>query len=246
MKKRERQQGSITVEATLVLTVFIMGYMCMMSLVQIVRTQTIMQYVVDQAAMDISRNTYLLTKSGITAQLYGTAKKGKKFEGDTAKVIGKVDKFYKSLGAVTSSNGQNIVSNTENAVNSFNNMTDGVDDYVKTYFSNSDELWSTLTTWGKMKGAQFVENGIVSAMVESRVKKQLEGLGSGSAEECLQKLGVKNGMSGLTFKGTEWIQPNSEGRPGIRIEMTYEMEYNWYYFLIKDLKYKVTAYTAVW
>lgn len=244
--KKETQKGSITVEATLVLTIFIMAYMCMMSLVQIVRAQTILQFVVDQAALDISRNTYLLTKSGITAELYGTSEQGKKFEGDTAEVIGNVNKFYKSLGAVTSSNVDTLVTNTKNAVDSFDTAKSSADDYANTYFSDEDEIWSTLTTWGKMKGEQFAEEAIVSSIVKGRVKNQLEAISNKSADEYLQKLGIKNGMKGLTFKGTEWMQANSEGKPGIRIEMTYEMEYNWYYFLIKDLKYKVTAYTAVW
>lgn len=246
MAKKEKQRGSITVEATLVLTIFIMAYMCMMSLVQIVHTQTILQYAVDQAALDISRNTYLLSKSGVAEEIYGTSVKGKKFEGDTANVISDVNTFYKSLGAVTSSDSKNIVSNTQNAVNNFNNAVNGVDDYVDTYLSSEDEIWSTLTTWGTMKGEQFVTQSVVSGMAKNRVERQLEGLGGKSADEYLEKLGVKNGMKGLTFNGTEWMQANKQDKPGVRIEMTYEMEYNWYYFLIKDLKYKVVAYTAVW
>ena len=62
--KKETQRGSLTVEATFVLTIFIMGYMCMMSLVQIVRAQTILQYVVDQAALDISRLCQQICISG--------------------------------------------------------------------------------------------------------------------------------------------------------------------------------------
>lgn len=245
-KRRITERGSITLEATLMLTMFIMAYMCMMSLVQIVRAQTIMQYVVDQAALDISRSTYLLTKAGVTDQIHKTSKKGKKFEGDTADVVGNVNQLYKSLGAVTESTPDTIVTNTENVMTQWNATVDNVDEYVDTYFSTKDELWTTLTTWGKMKGEQFLTKEIVAGIVKNRVKRQLEVIGNQSADSYLKKLGVRQGLKGLTFDGTEWMQANNDGRPGIRIAMTYEMEYNWYYFLIKGLKYKVTAYTAVW
>ncbi|MCM1161038.1 MAG: pilus assembly protein [Roseburia sp.] len=243
---KEKERGSITIEATLVLTIFIMAYMCMMSLVQMVRAQTILQYVVDQAALDISRNTYLLTKTGITGQLYDTSEKGKKFEGDTADVIGKVKKLYSSLGAVAASDYDNVIQNTEGALDAADNAATSIKEYTKTYMGSKDEIWSTLTTWGKMKAENFLENETVRIVVESRVEKQLQALGGRNADEYLRHLGVKNGMRGLNFKGTEWMQANGEGKPGVRIEMSYEMEFNWYYFLIKDLKYKVTAYTAVW
>lgn len=233
-------------EATLILTIFIMAYMCMMSLVQMVRAQTILQYVVDQAALDISRNTYLLTKSGITGQLYDTSTEGKKFEEDTAGVIGNVKKLYSSLGAVTDSDASNIVSNTEAVIDNIDETVTNADEYVDSYFSNKDEMWSTLTTWGKMKGEQFVENQTIKAIVKSRIEKQLGSMSVKDPDEYLKHLGIKDGMNGLSFEGTEWMQANDEGKPGVRIEMSYEIEFNWYYFLIKDLKYKVTAYTAVW
>ena len=167
---RVTENGSITVEAALILTMFIMAYMCMMSLVQIVRAQTIMQYVVDQAALDISRSTYLLTKAGVTDQIHETSKKGKKFEGDTAEVVGKVNQLYKSLGAVTTSTPDTIVTNTENVMTQWDATVDNVDQYVDTYFSTKDELWTTLTTWGKMKGEQFLTKEIVAGIVKNSLR----------------------------------------------------------------------------
>ncbi len=244
---KEKQKGAITVEASLVLTIFMMGYMCMLSLVQIVKAQSIMQYVVDEVALDLSRNTYLLTKAGVTEKLYGTSQKGKKFEGDTVDVVNNVTTVFSSVGNMkSSSNISEAYSNYQKAASDYNNAKSSVDSYVDTYMSSADELWSAITTWGKMKAEGFVENTVVKTLVKSRVKRQVDLMSNKGANEYLQKLGIKDGLNGLKFEGTEWMQANSEGRPGVRIEMSYEMQFNWYYFVIKDLKYKVVAYTATW
>lgn len=244
MKKEEK--GAITLEASLILTMFIMGFMCMMSLVQIVQAQTILQYAVDQAALDLSRNSYLLTKSGIASEIYGTSENAQKFEGDTQEVINRVMDVYSGLGAVTSSNAQTIVPNAKNVMGSYNDAVDGINSYKEEYFSDNDEIWNTLVEWGVSKGEEFVTTAAVSALAKAEVKKQLKTMGQTDPDTYLKKLGIKDGLDGLDFKGSKWMQANDQGRPGIRIEMSYNMEFNWYYFLIKDLRYKVTAYTALW
>lgn len=244
MKKNEK--GAITLEASLILTMFIMGFMCMMSLVQIVRTQTILQYAVDQAALDLSRNSYILTKSGIASEIYGTSKNAQKFEGDTAEVIGNIKKLYSDLGTATTSTSQTVIPNAKNVMNSYNQAAGSVEAYTEEYFSDNDEIWDTLVEWGVSKGEAMVTTAAVSALAKAEVKKQLKTMGQMDADSYLKKLGVKDGMDGLSFEGSQWMQANKQGKPGVRIQMSYNMEFNWYYFLIKDLRYKVTAYTALW
>lgn len=243
---REKEKGAITVEASLVLVMFIMGFMCMISLVKIVHTQTILQYVVDQAALSISRNSYILTKTGVADEIYGTSKKGKKFEGDTAEVIGNIKELYSSIGSTTGSSSEDYIKNAENVMGKYNDVIDGADAYAEEYFSSKDEIWDTLTTWGTMKLEQGITQATVEILVKSQVKTQLEVIGQSDADAYLKRLGIKDGLDGLSFKGSEWMQANSQDKPGIRIEMGYEVEFNWYYFMVKDLKYKVTAYTALW
>lgn len=244
MKKNEK--GAITLEASLILTMFIMGFMCMMSLVQIVRTQTILQYAVDQAALDLSRNSYILTKSGIASEIYGTSKNAQKFEGDTAEVIGNIKKLYSDLGTATTSTSQTVIPNAKNVMNSYNQAAGSVEAYKEEYFSDNDEIWDTLVEWGVSKGEAMVTTAAVSALAKAEVKKQLKTMGKMDADSYLKKLGVKDGMDGLSFEGSQWMQANKQGKPGVQIQMSYNMEFNWYYFLIKDLRYKVTAYTALW
>ena len=243
---KKEEKGAITLEASLVLTIFIMGYMCMMSLVQIVRAQTILQYAVDQAALSISRNSYILTKTGIVDEIYGTSEKGTKIEGDTMQVVSDIKTFFSNLGALPSSDAKDIIPNAQNVMDDYDTMKGSVEGYSEEYLKSKDEIWDALTTWATFKAENIVTKAAVEALVKSQVENQLEVMGQTDADTYLKKLGIKNGLNGLEFDGSQWMMANKEGKPGIRIEMSYDMEYNWYYFVIKDLKYKVTAYTALW
>lgn len=238
----KRQEGTITVEATLILTMFIMAYMCMMSLVQIVRTQAILQYAADQAAMDISRSTYLLTKAGITEQLYATSSAGQAFEEETTEMVQSVTDFFSSVQGVKGADAVNVAAMAQKVADDYHTAQTNLENY----FGNTDELWQGVTNWGKMKVEGAIENAAVGSFVKARVKKQIEALTKKDADTYLKHLGIKNGMKGLDFSKTEWMQANSMGRPGIKIVISYEMHFDWFYFVIKDLRYKVCANTAVW
>lgn len=244
MKKNEK--GAITLEASIVLVMFMMGFMCMISLVKIVHAQTILQYVVDEAALSISRNSYILTKTGVAAEIYGTSEKGREFEGDTAEVIGNIKELYSSIGAATGSSSEDYIKNAQNVMGKYDEAVAGADAYAEEYFGSKDEIWDTLTTWGTMKLEQGITTGAINLLVSSQVKNQLEVVGRRDADSYLKKLGVKDGLKGLEFAGSDWMQANDEGRPGIKIVMTYKMEFDWFYFSMEDLKFKVTAYTALW
>lgn len=240
--EKQGNKGYITVEATLILTMFMMAYMCMMSLVQIVRAQSIIQYATDQAALDLSRSTYILTKTGVTDQMYGTSVKGQAFADGTSKMVKSVADFFSSVSELGSGGLSGLPGQVQNVSDSFDAAQSNVEDY----FSNTDELWMGVTSWGKMKVQGEVENMMVSAMVKSRIKKQIETMSSKDADTFLKDLGIKNGLAGLNCRQSKWMQVNEQGRPGIKVAVTYEVDVNWFYFDLDDLRYKVCGYTAVW
>ena len=63
--KSREEKGSITLEASIFLVLFIVFYMMMMGLIQIVRAQVILQYAANETAREISQYSYVLTKTGI-------------------------------------------------------------------------------------------------------------------------------------------------------------------------------------
>lgn len=242
MQKDKKNQGAITVEASLVLTMFIMAYMCMMSLVQMVHAQAVLQYAADQTALEISRYSYILTKAGVSGKLYETSEKGKKFEDDTTTMVKSVTDFYDQLKGVKGANITNAGSKVQNLYDSGTNAVTTVENY----FSNTDDLWQGIAAWGKKTAEGYAERAIVKAMVKSRIKKQLETMSSEDPDTYLRRLGVKDGLDGLDCSDSSWMQVSSTGEPGIKVAVGYEIEFKWFYFWIKDMKYKVCANTAIW
>lgn len=60
--KQERQKGSITVEATLFIPIFLFAFMSIYSLVSFARAQLLIQYAADQAAREVAQYSYILEK----------------------------------------------------------------------------------------------------------------------------------------------------------------------------------------
>lgn len=242
MQKDKKNRGAITVEASLVLTMFIMAYMCMMSLVQMVHAQAVLQYAADQTALEISRYSYILTKAGVSKKLYETSENGKKFEDDTATMVKSVTDFYDQLKGVRGASITDVGSKAQDIYDSGTNAVTTVENY----FSNTDDLLQGFAAWGKKTAEGYVERAAVKAMVKSRVKKQLETMTSDDPDTYLRRLGVKDGLDGLDCSDSSWLQVSSTGEAGVKVVVSYEIEFNWFYFLVKDMRYKVCANTAIW
>ena len=61
----EKQKGSLSVEAAIVLVIFIFGYASIVSITSFIRAQMIIQYSISQAAKEISAYCYLVSKTGL-------------------------------------------------------------------------------------------------------------------------------------------------------------------------------------
>ena len=87
MKKNNSENGSLTVEATVFLTIFILFVLVVYDFLQIARAQVILQYAANQAAMEISEYSYVLTKAGITSKYQQTMSQSRAFQDDTANAV---------------------------------------------------------------------------------------------------------------------------------------------------------------
>ena len=79
--KKERQKGSITVEATLFIPIFLFAFMSIYSLVSFARAQLLIQYAADQAAREVAQYSYILEKTGILLSLIHILPAGNEYYG---------------------------------------------------------------------------------------------------------------------------------------------------------------------
>ena len=72
-KHKKTERGSITLEAAIFLTLFILFYVAMMDLIQIAKAQVVLQYSINEAAKNVSVYSYVLTKAGLTGKRQETS-----------------------------------------------------------------------------------------------------------------------------------------------------------------------------
>ena len=120
----KKDKGSITLEAAIFLSMFLLAYLAFMDLVQAARAQMILQYTLNETAKELSQNSYILTKTGIVEQSVKTGQKSKEFQGKTEEMLNSVIDF----GNAIAGDGDVIKS----ADVAYENVSD--------YFSNSDDI----------------------------------------------------------------------------------------------------------
>ena len=155
MKKDEK--GSITLEAAIFLSLFLMGYLAFMSLVQIGRAQMIMQYTLNETAKELSQSSYILTKTGIVGQSIQTGQKSREFQGKTEELLDSVMEFGASV-----TEGGNVVQTAEVAY-----------DNIEDYFSNSDDIIQGLIAVVKNTAGGMAKVWVDGKGCSGRPKKQL-------------------------------------------------------------------------
>ena len=74
---RKKEQGALTVEAALFLSMFIVFFVSLMNLTDVVRTQVLIQNAVTQTAKELSQYSYILTKTGVVSASNKTAGEAK-------------------------------------------------------------------------------------------------------------------------------------------------------------------------
>lgn len=229
MEKGE-EKGSITLEASIFLVIFIVFYLAMMDLIQIARAQVILQYAVTEAAREISQYSYVLTKTGIVEKRVGTSTQAAEFAADAGSLIDDV----KAVGTAITGGGD-LIGSVQQA-----------GQHAGEFFGDPDALMDNIFSLVKTMGADAMSELAIEAIVEGIVEDQIENMSSKSADEYLEDLGIDGGMGGLEFGESRWANSSSGGMPGLEVSVVYTIDFHLGIFELEPRRYKVCAKTALW
>ena len=228
--KRNREQGGITLEASIFLVIFIVFYLAMMDLIQIARAQVILQYAANETAREISQYSYVLTKAGIVEKRVSTASQAAAFTSDAASLLDDIEEVGNVL-----SRGGNVIGAAQNA-----------GEHVQNFFGDPDALMNNIFALIKTKGADILSNMVAEGIVESVVEAQIENMSAKSADEYLEDLGIEGGMSGLDFSGSKWAKAAGGGMPELEVTIIYTIDFHLGIIELEPRTFKVSAKTALW
>lgn len=263
MMEDRRQRGSLTVEATIVLVIFIFGYATIVTIGSFIRAQMIIQHGITQAAREFSAYCYLVSKTGImedSGRIHGEAGEFKK---STDNVIDTVVKLYDAVDQGT----DHIVSavqavpqneDLEDAFNSvqdvadvtqeeFNQMVSAANTMVDTgseYFSDPKAIMKGLGSVAKDGALSAAKSYVIAAPIsKALVKKQVDLYGKNAkGKDILESLGVVNGINGLNFTGSTLF---NDGKT-ITVQVSYTMKVEYPWFNKFQFHFIQTASTKAW
>lgn len=232
LNKRKHEQGNITIEATIALTVFLFMFLMIYSLITICRAQARIQVALNNTAKEISQYTYLYGITGLKTEVDGVHQRSKEIEGNVNGFIGDVSKTLDGIQTLKDDVGGSIdVGSIDELNNKYQQVKTDLND-VKT---NADSIKSTLEEIAGNPqqlmlgmGTILASNGFdlaVSRVVaepisRALIQKHLKRSGSDTADAFCKSVGIVNNFDGLDFSRSSIF---ADGSDEIILVVTYKI-----------------------
>jgi len=240
----KNERGSFTIEAILSLSLFMFGFMSIISLATIAKVESTTQYAIDQVAKEVAQYYYIAEKVGI-ANTSNT---------DGVKEIDDAVEAIMNFTNTTTTVAQDYSSTTAEELDSMvsNNFADVKDDIndvaaAAQQLANSFDFKDPQTTVSslatmmiKQAGNEVMTKVIAQPLCKALVPKYITS--NGDADETLKKMGVVNGLDGLDFRMSSFLSDQRS----INIVVVYQIKVNGYGIFDDTLVIKQTASTAAW
>lgn len=231
--RRNREQGSITLEASIFLVLFIVFYMAMMGLIQIAWAQVILQYAANETAREISQYSYVLTKTGIVDKRVSTSSQAAAFTANATQLLDDIEKVGNTLS-------------TGEGLGELPGTIEQAGQHAESLLGDTDALMDNIFSLIKTKGADMLSNLVIEELVKGVVKEQIEGMSAKSADTYLQDLGIDGGIEGMDFSGSRWANASSGGLPELEVSIIYTIDFHLGIIELEPRTFKVCAKTALW
>lgn len=246
--KSRREIGSITIEATISLAVFIFAFLGITSLTRMIRAEEKIQYALNQSAKELSQYTYIFYRAGLHSQEGADTKSSDELISETSQFCEMVKSKsleYKNKKFDTG----NIVNDFQTAINGGkNDLTEIINQGKKLsnlYSNTLDDPTAVLSgiySVVKDEAANSVRSMVVAPVVGNLLMPKYIAGSRAEADKYLEGIGVEGGMSGLNWQLSQILD---DGRT-INLTVVYKIKYK--IPLIGDYDYTVkqTASTAAW
>jgi len=259
----KKNHGSLTVEAAIVIVLFIFGYLSIISITSLIRAQMIIQYSLTQTAKEISAYCYIVSKTGLMEDSARLGEEADAAKADADQVIDTVVKLYDAVDNGTKHITQAVEEIPINedwlhqldaiktagdvTQEEFNQMTSAAESMMEeaeNYFSQPDAILKGLVSIVKDEGFSQIKSYVFAAPIsKALVKNQLAAYGTSvGGEDVLEHLGVVNGIDGLNFTGSTLF---NDGKT-IEVKAAYTMKIELPFFEKREFHFIQTASTEAW
>ncbi len=246
-KRNRRQRGSITVEAALVVPLFMFAFIAIISLALIARVECITQYAIDQTAKELSQYCYIADRAGLLKNASGESCTLDSTDDVIDAVVNFQDLTQKGVSdtvdAYKSGNVEDAIQKGQNTASSVREQGEAIYGQIKSFGGdNPVAAVKVLATSIASEAARNVASRVVAiplckALVPKYITKNTK-----SADDTLKHLGIEQGLDGLNFGMSSILK---DGRT-IQIVCIYKVKVMWFFGGEKYITVKQTANTAAW
>lgn len=232
--KKERENGSITVEAALFLPLFLFAFLSIYNLISFARAQVIMQYAADQAAKEVAQYSYILEKMGILGALDELYLTEAGFEENIQSIKNNLEIIQSAAGEAIE--GESVIESGLEAGTALKDTYDTVQTYVEDPASFIEGVLAAF----KIDAYNGISRYMVNDLAKSCVLKQLSiAGGNGDPLAYQESLGISN----LSMSRTRWCE---DGTRDVKIVIDFDVTNRIPFFFMEPRSYRVCASTRVW
>ena len=253
---RGRQRGFITVEASLILMIFITAYIALLSMLNVYRAYTGIQNAINQTAKQVSEYAYIAKKLGVHNIGQTASDNAGEFAEKTKKMLNTIQVFFEASANglenatdVTSSildegseqYPEDIISQMSSVGKSAQEIYDAgqaMHTSVTDYFSDEKAIFNGILAVIKDGAYDAVKLAVAMPISRTVTNKYLQGFPEGYFEN----LGVQGGKNGINYWGSSFFLDMQS----IEISATYKMRIPLPFVDKVNFTLKNTASTRAW
>lgn len=228
----KKEQGSITVEATIVLPVFMLAVFCLLNFMNILMLHNKIQFAINASAHELASYSYAYTALNIDDAVNQIEADGKPY---TSKIDDTSSQVMDCLNKIQNlSETKEIQGTAESGKKTVESVKDLLSD-PKGVLIGSGYIAADAAIYG-------TKNLVGQISIKGLTKKYLS-QGKNSADAYLKKYGVKEGYEGLSFRGTSML--NDSGHKMIDVVVEYDVSLAGFDWIISSSKLHVVQRVSV-
>ncbi|MFA9398923.1 MAG: TadE/TadG family type IV pilus assembly protein [Clostridiaceae bacterium] len=244
-----RRKGTLTIEAALVVPIFVCAVMSIAYLMNLVYLHELIDFSLNEAGNEIAEYSYIYSKSGMKTiadkVVTSTEAGAETFSNDSAEIIN----AYTVIGEFEGSNSKSNIDDIKNSVNTgdlaeqVKNSGDDIYDVVDNVVTDPEREGVSMVCFIGNLLLENADEKITSAIAYVFMKKSLS-INGVSADERLKKFGVVDGIKGLDFHGSSLFM--EDNNRAIKLETTYSVEIPLPIKFIPKFKIRQVSYIRGW
>ena len=262
-KEQQKNKGSLTLEASIVLVFFLVAYMAILSVINMYRGQVLIQNAANQTAQEIAQYTYLLKKAGLSEFGKQASDNATKFTDDTNKLVGTVFAFFEATSEGLDAgkeiandmqtqtfpedifqlssqledmqeNADTIEKQADNIYSEYRTMMDAGSEY----FSDPAAIFNGMLAILKDTTCDSIKIAVATPITKSLMNKYL----AAYPADHLENLGVVGGNDGISYWGSSILLDMQS----VEVCAYYKMKIDLPFLDLFEYQLKTTSSTRAW